>query len=145
MPFSDHDDAAQLDRARAALEAAGGAELTPRPWQHHGQPPSDTELVRLAAWLARGADSTDPDLLRAGLQLLDAARAEVDQVEAALLFAARAAGMTWPQVAAALRLGSAQAAQQRLNRVLARLEGPGDRHDGEARRSSDGRHPETGR
>ncbi|ABS03913.1 hypothetical protein [Kineococcus radiotolerans] len=162
MPSSDHDAAALLDRARTALEAAGGGDLPPRPWQHRGRPLSDTELVRLAAWVARDADSTDPHLLRSGLHLLDAARAELDQVEAALLFAARAAGMTWPQVAVALGLGSAQAAQQRLNRILTRLDGPGDgdrdedtdgrasnsagagNSDGEARRSSKSRHLETG-
>jgi len=60
-----------------------------------------------------------------GLRLLASARAELDQVEAGLLFAARAAGMTWPQIADALALGSAQAAQQRFNRVLARMSGPG--------------------
>jgi hypothetical protein len=32
--------------------------------------------------------------------------------------------MTWPQIADALDLGSAQAAQQRLSRVLARTSGP---------------------
>jgi hypothetical protein len=31
--------------------------------------------------------------------------------------------MTWTQIAASLGLGSAQAAQQRLNRVLARTSG----------------------
>jgi hypothetical protein len=38
--------------------------------------------------------------------------------------AADLAGMTWPQIAGALDLGSAQAAQQRLNRVLARVSRP---------------------
>jgi hypothetical protein len=32
--------------------------------------------------------------------------------------------MTWPQIAGALDLGSAQAAQQRFNRVLARVSRP---------------------
>ena len=57
------------------------------------------------------------------MRLLAPARAELDQVESGLLFAARAAGMTWPQIAASLGLGSAQAAQQRLNRVLSRTGG----------------------
>ena len=59
-----------------------------------------------------------------GLRLLASARAELDQVEAGLLFAARGAGITWPRIADALDLGSAQAAQQRRNRVVARMSGP---------------------
>jgi hypothetical protein len=55
------------------------------------------------------------------LGLIGAARAELDQVEAGLLFAARAAGVTFQQISAVLGLGSGQAAQQRMSRVLARL------------------------
>jgi hypothetical protein len=51
-------------------------------------------------------------------------RSEVDQIEAALLFTARAEGMTWAQVAEGLGLRTGQAAQQRCERVLSRL------HDG---------------
>jgi hypothetical protein len=32
--------------------------------------------------------------------------------------------MTWPRIADALDLGSAQAAQQRRNRLVARMSGP---------------------
>jgi len=32
--------------------------------------------------------------------------------------------MTWPRIADALDLGSAQAAQQRFNRVVTRMSGP---------------------
>ncbi|MDT0164078.1 hypothetical protein Q9R32_00740 [Actinotalea sp. AC32] len=115
--------AAELDRPRATLDRAGAASLAPRPWQHPGQPPSDVDLVRFAAWAARGPDDADPAVVDAGLRLLASARAELDQIESGLLFAARASGMTWPQVAASLGLGSAQAAQQRLNRVLSRTTG----------------------
>ncbi|MDP9824947.1 hypothetical protein [Kineosporia succinea] len=103
-----------------ARDALSGADLAPRPWQSPGQPPSDTDLVRYATWLAHSPDP-DPAALGAGLRLLASARAEIDQCEAGLMFGARAAGMTWPQVAQALGLGSAQAAQQRFHRVLARL------------------------
>lgn len=119
----DLDRAADLDRARAVVNEAGAADLDRRPWQHPGQPASDTDLVRFAAWTARDAKSTDPAVLQAGLRLLASARAELDQVESGLLFAARAVGMTWPQIADALGLGSAQAAQQRLARVLSRVGG----------------------
>jgi hypothetical protein len=113
---------ASLGRAREVLDAAGAGRLERRPWQPPGAPASDTDLVRFAAWAAR-EPTADPRVLTSGLCLLASARAELDQIEAGLLFAARAAGMTWPQVADALGLASAQAAQQRLNRVLARVGG----------------------
>jgi hypothetical protein len=115
--------AADLDRARGIVADAGAARLDRRPWQHPAQPASDADLVRFAAWAARRPDA-DPELLAAGLRLLASARAEFDQIEAGLLFAARSAGMTWPRIADALGLGSAQAAQQRLDRVLARVDRP---------------------
>lgn len=125
MPSDDHRDASDLDRSRAALTQAGADSLPRRPWQHPRQPVSDADFVRFAAWSARDADATDPATVLAGLRLLAAARAELDQVESGLLFAARGADMTWTQIAEALGLGSAQAAQQRLSRVLARTSEPG--------------------
>ncbi len=117
----DQSHAAALAAHRAVLEAAGGSDLERRPWQDERQPAGDGDLVRLAAW--RAADpGVDPRVLAAGLGLLGAARAELDQVEAGLLFAARAAGLTFQETAAALGLGSGQAAQQRMTRVLARLD-----------------------
>ena len=118
MTTDDQERAADLDQARATVNWAGGSRLARRPWQHAGQPSSDADLVRFAVWACRDADSTDPPVLAAGLRLMASARAELDLVEAGLLFAARGSGLTWPQIAAALGLGSAQAAQQRLNRVL---------------------------
>ncbi|RJU00321.1 hypothetical protein D6T65_13255 [Arthrobacter frigidicola] len=123
MPSNDQSDAADLDRSRTTLNQAGADSLPRRPWQHPRQPASDTDLVWFAAWSARDIEAADPAVLAAGLRLLAAARAELDQVESGLLFAARGAGMTWPQIAEALGLGSAQAAQQRLGRVLARSSG----------------------
>lgn len=120
MPTTDQDDAAALDRARATVAAAGAADLAGRPWQHPRGPHADVELVRFAAWSARDPAATDPQVVDAGLRLLASARAELDQTEAALLFAARAGGSTWAQVAGSLGLGSAQAAQQRLDRLLSR-------------------------
>ncbi|MGW2328186.1 hypothetical protein ACWC5C_20760 [Streptomyces sp. NPDC001700] len=124
LPFNDHDRAAELDRVRAVVNEAGAAGLELRPWQRSGQPASDADLVRFAAWTARDAKMTDPAVMHAGLRLLASARAELDQAESALLFAARGAGMTWPQIADALGLASAQAAQQRQNRVLTRTSAP---------------------
>ncbi|MFD9606269.1 hypothetical protein [Streptomyces sp. NPDC059970] len=124
MPLSDQDRAADLDRARAVVNDAGAAGLERRPWQQSGQPASDADLVRFTTWTARDAKTADPAVMNAGLRLLASARAELDQAESALLFAARGVGMTWPQIAGALGLASAQAAQQRLNRVLTRTSDP---------------------
>src|SRR4029453_9506703 len=124
MTTEDQDHAAHLDQARAVVNATGAAELKRRPWQANRQPAADGDLVRFVAWCCRDASRTDPAVVEAGLRLLASARAELDQVEAGLLFAARGAGMTWPQIADALDLGSAQAAQQRFNRVLARMSRP---------------------
>lgn len=114
--------AGELDEARAVVRAAGAGELTRRPWQRREQPGSDTDLVWFASWACRDTETTDPAVAEAGLRLLASARAELDAVEAGLLFAARGAGLTWPQISTALGLASAQAAQQRLNRVLARMD-----------------------
>jgi hypothetical protein len=125
MTADDPQHAAELDHARALVGRAHPADLPRRPWQHVGPPVSDGELVRLAAWASRDAAGTDPAVVAAGLRLLASARDELDQVEAGLLFAARSAGMTWPQVADALGLTSPQAAQQRLTRVLHRVTSSG--------------------
>ena len=66
------------------------------------------------------ADGTEDDDLLAALALLPAARAEADQIEAALLFTARARGLSWARISAAIGLGSPQAAQQRFDRVTGR-------------------------
>lgn len=107
--------------ARERLLDSGADRLATQPWQHRNQPPADLELVRYAAWAARRAD-VEPGVLLAGLRLLGEARAELDGIEAALLFAARAAGSTFPELADALGLRSAQAAQQRMTRVSARVD-----------------------
>ena len=121
MPTHDAAQAANLATYRKTLEAAGGSSVPARPWQHSKQPLSDGELVRLAAWKADD-HQVAPEVVIAGLGLLESARAELDQVEAGLLFAARASGLTFQQIASALGLGSGQAAQQRMSRVLARLD-----------------------
>jgi hypothetical protein len=62
--------------------------------------------------------------LLAALTLLPAARTEVEQAEAALLFTARAHGLSWAQISRALGLGSPQAAQQRFGRITGRTGHP---------------------
>jgi len=80
-------------------------------------------LVSLAAgsaWLEAGEDAVDAADLTAALTLMPKVRAEVDQLEEALLLIARGRGMTWQELAFALGLGSAQAARQRYERLTRR-------------------------
>ncbi|TDB76290.1 hypothetical protein [Micromonospora sp. KC723] len=111
--------------ARDRLTARGGNDLPRLPWLADGQPHDAVTLIRQALWRANtDRDALElPDDLRAAIALLAAARAEVDQLEAGLLFVARAEGLTWSQIAQPLNLRTAQAAQQRYERVLARLDG----------------------
>ena len=119
------DEGSDERRARARLTDSGGRYLPRLPWLADGQPHDAFTLIRQALWRAntdRGALELPEDLL-AAIALLASARAELDQLEAGLLFVARAEGLTWAQVARSLGLRTAQAAQQRHERVLARLDG----------------------
>jgi hypothetical protein len=80
--------------------------------------------VDLIHFALRGAHGDDPGVavLQAALTLLPAARAEMDQLEAAVLLTARSLGLSWPQISRAMGLASAQAAQQRCDRVTGRVE-----------------------
>lgn len=118
-PRNDHDQASAEQAARAHLLRAGAARLPRQPWLHKSQPPSAIDLVQYAIWQARDGN---PDDLTAALALLPAARAELDQIEAAALFTARTAGLSWSRISQAIGLGSAQAAQQRFDRITGRVE-----------------------
>ncbi|HJV98019.1 MAG TPA: hypothetical protein VJ617_02835 [Arthrobacter sp.] len=126
-----NEDAATGDTAAATRQAqatrllmdGGASELPPRPWLHERQPPSASDLIQHVLWRANGTGRGAPvDRLdvQAGLSLISAARAEMDGLETALLFLARAEGLTWPQISHSLGLRSAQAAQQRLDRLSGR-------------------------
>ena len=122
-PYADQDQAARAAAARERLLAEGASALPRAPWLGGRQPPSAVELLRFALW--RSADGgVEEGALTAALTLLPAARAEVEQVEAALLFTARARGLSWARISCAMGLGSPQAAQQRFDRVSGRV---GDR------------------
>lgn len=120
-----HDAAAaglQSQATRLLLDR-GASDLPARPWLHDEQPPTAMDLIQHVLWRSRGQDNAPaPDTLdlRAALTLVSAARAEMDAVETALLFLARAEGLTWPHIAESLGLRSAQAAQQRLDRLADR-------------------------
>ena len=121
----DADEAERETRAVRLLMDMGGSDLSPRPWLAPGQPPSAMDLIQHVLWRSRVSDQgphanptpVEAADLRAALALVAAARGEMDAVETALLFLARAEGLTWPQIAESLGLRSAQAAQQRLDRL----------------------------
>ena len=120
---ADSGQAAAEAAARARLLDGGAASLPRPPWLHRNQPPSPVDLTRFVLWRA-GAGAADEGDVLAALTVLPAARAELDQVEAALLFTARSSGLSWARISGALGLGSTQAAQQRFDRVTARTGGP---------------------
>lgn len=131
-----HDDqvrARQEAQARGLLLGAGADRLERRPWQPPPVPPSATDLIQFFLWWAGAGEPADDAGRRqaalAALRLLPAARAEVDQLEAGLLFAARGLDLTWNEMAQAVGLHSPQACQQRLDRLLARRDRAGDGRD----------------
>lgn len=105
----------------AATEAARARIVNP-----HMLSPS--EAVRLVAGLAGGSlsytDDAEPSVqdrdLLAALSLLPGLRAELDDLETGLATMARGEGATWSQIAVASGLDSAQAAQQRHERLARR-------------------------
>lgn len=115
--------AAREADARGLLLEAGAALLPRPPWMHEQQPPAATDLIRFAVWRANAGGVGEEGVL-AALSLLAAARAELDQSEAALLFTARSQGLSWPRISQAMGLGSPQAAQQRFDRVSGRAQRP---------------------
>jgi hypothetical protein len=121
---SDQGQAAREADARGQLFRAGAARIPRAPWLHGSQPPSAVDLIQFALWRTNTGEVDEEDLA-AALTLLPAARAEVDQLEAALLFAARARGLSWSRISQTMGLRSAQAAQQRFDRVTGRVESRG--------------------
>jgi hypothetical protein len=118
---------------RHVLEAGAGA-LEPRPWRPAPAPPSAVDLAHFALWSSGQAAGADPAgahvdrgqddaTLLSGLALLPAARAEVEGLEAGLLFMARSHGLTWAQIAEAMGFRSPQACQQHFARLTGRVEG----------------------
>ncbi|MEV0381071.1 DNA-binding protein [Nonomuraea sp. NPDC050643] len=114
---ADHAEAHRERDARERLLSLGADALDARPWRPAPAPLSAVDLAQFAVW--RSADLDTEGLLSA-LALLPAARAEVDGLEAALLFTARGAGLTWGQMAHAMGFNSPQACQQHYTRLAAR-------------------------
>ncbi len=104
----------------------GPGRLEPRPWRPPPVPPSATDLIHAFLWWSGRTPAADPaqrDGALAALELLAAARAELDELETSLLFTARGLDLTWTQMAQATGLNSPQASQQRLDRLRARTRG----------------------
>ena len=120
-PYSDQQQSAREQGARTRLLDAGASTLPRAPWLHRSQPPSTVDLVRFAVWRGQGGKVSDVEVM-AALSLLPAARAEMEQLETALLFTARAQEMSWGKISRAMGLGSAQAALQRFDRLTGRVE-----------------------
>lgn len=118
-PHSDEERAARERRAQQYLLDTGASSLPRPPWLHRSQPPSSIDLVRFAVWRGQSCEVTEEEV-EAALTLLPSARAEVEQLEAALLFIARAEGMSWGRISRGMGLGSAQAAVQRYGRLTDR-------------------------
>ncbi|MFH9426472.1 DNA-binding protein [Streptomyces sp. NPDC017529] len=93
------------------------------------------EAVRLVSFLMSGAarlEEGEPEVDRAdvtaALSLVPLVRGELDELEAGLLRMARGRGMTWPEVAFGLGLGTPQAARQRYERLISRIHAETDAH-----------------
>lgn len=122
--FHPTDDPRGTEWARRRLLAAGADRLPRQPWQQATEPAADHTLLWFALWRANAADPDDgdarPEELRAALRLIESARSDLDALESALMFVARAEGLTWPEIAEQLGVRSPQAAQQRFQRVSGR-------------------------
>src|SRR6478609_6414885 len=111
--------------ARHRLTEIGAGNLPRFPWMAGKVPHDDVTLIRYALWRANQAQGLEvPQDIQAALRLLESARAEMDALEAGLLFVARAEGLTWPEIAEHLGVRSPQAAQQRFERVTSRTDAP---------------------
>ncbi|GAA2883011.1 hypothetical protein GCM10010517_46200 [Streptosporangium fragile] len=122
-------------RARAHREYAALSRITERHAssdaqrlrQVHPTALGAHEAVRLVSFLLSGAahrEDGEPEVdhadITAALTLLPRARAEMDELEAALLLMARGRDLTWQEIAFGLGLGTPQAAKQRYERLAGR-------------------------
>ncbi|MFH8935610.1 hypothetical protein [Streptomyces griseosporeus] len=77
----------------------------------------------IAAVPDQGAEHADTEAdVAAGLSLLEEMRVALDQLEAQVVMEARRRGLDWRQIARHRGLNSSQAASQRYQRLVTRLE-----------------------
>ncbi|MFD0554224.1 DNA-binding protein [Streptomyces rectiviolaceus] len=130
-PFSPtHPDQVRAGRAHTSLFRIAerhAATDEQRRRQVHATTIGPYEAARLVTFLlsgiarpAEGEPEVDHADITAALTLMPTARGEMDEVEAALLQMARGRGMTWPEIAFGLGLGTPQAARQRYERLVGR-------------------------
>ncbi|WP_249374903.1 DNA-binding protein [Streptomyces sp. I05A-00742] len=136
-PFSPPDpDQARAQRVHASLFRIAerhAATDTQRRRQAHPSVIGPHEAVRLVSFLLSGAallQEDEPEVDRAditaALSLVPLMRGEMDELEAGLLRMARGRGMTWPEIAFGLGLGTPQAARQRYERLADRTAADGE-------------------
>ncbi|MGW5636388.1 hypothetical protein [Streptomyces sp. NPDC003832] len=116
-------DSRQQARERLSLLAAGGDEGTVA--SRVGQDASLVGRLLAAVGGASGHDGPSgvvPDDVGAALGLFEALREELDRLETQVVIEARRCGMDWRQIAGYQGLNSSQAASQRYQRLMTRLE-----------------------
>ncbi|MEU5901724.1 MULTISPECIES: DNA-binding protein [Streptomyces] len=129
-------DEARARRAYASLTRIAerhAADDAQRKRQAHPSVLGPHEAVRIVSFLLSGAAKPvdgEPEVdhadITAALTLLPAARGEMDELETGLLQMARGRGMTWPEIAFGLGLGTPQAARQRYERLVSRTTAEGE-------------------
>ncbi|WP_037611512.1 hypothetical protein [Streptomyces albus] len=140
-PFTPpHPEQAREQRAHAALFRIAerhAADDAQRGRQAHPSMPGPHEAVRLVAFLLSGAarlQEGEPEVdeadITAALTLVPRVRGELDELEEGLVRMARGRGMTWPQIAFGLGLGTPQAARQRHERLVERTRAAADADGG---------------
>ncbi|TDD33083.1 hypothetical protein E1287_20485 [Actinomadura sp. KC06] len=117
--------------ARAHLTRRFGKGVEALLWEAREHPLPDVEAVdkAIAAIRAAHADGQEPPTatdLGAALVVLQAARLDMDRLEADLLGAVHEVGLDWAQIAAVLDLPDAAAARERFERFRPRLDAPVD-------------------
>ncbi|MFI0784996.1 DNA-binding protein [Streptomyces lydicus] len=136
-PFTPpHPDQARVHRVHASLfriSERHAATDEQRRRQIHPSTLGPHEAIRLVSFLLSGAaqlDDGEPEVdhadITAALSLVPRARGDMDELEAGLLQMARGRGMTWPEIAFSLGLGTPQAARQRYERLVARTATDGE-------------------
>ncbi|MBB5084007.1 hypothetical protein [Nonomuraea endophytica] len=107
-------------RARLAVESDARSRLLRRFGNEHErcrpERTSAHDLVRHVLGAAPPPQPTAEDWIDA-LRMIKRSHADLDTMECQVITQARAAGLTWRQVAAALGLDSARAAQHRLTHL----------------------------
>ncbi|MFJ2093802.1 hypothetical protein ACIOEW_31685 [Streptomyces sp. NPDC087901] len=114
------------EQARDLLSALGGAGEQPTAAQELQRDVLLVAGLLTAAATDRGGSGQEPAVtdneVGAALGLFDTMREQLDRLETEVVFEARRRTMDWRQIAAQQGLNSSQAASQRYQRLVTRLE-----------------------